>query len=60
VNVTVTALIAADGSVTHTSSVGDDPVVGKCIELQIKGWRFPRTGTGAPIDVNIPFKFVRQ
>jgi predicted Zn finger-like uncharacterized protein len=58
VNVTVSATVAPDGSVAATSSSGDDPVVGKCIESQVRGWRF--NAPGSTTTVNIPFKFVRQ
>ena len=58
VNVTVTANVGPDGSVASTSSAGDDPVVAKCIETQVKSWRFP--APGANTTLNIPFKFVRQ
>lgn len=58
VNVTVTATVGPDGSVTNTSSSGDDPVVGKCIENQVRSWRFNAPGSSTTI--HIPFKFVRQ
>jgi predicted Zn finger-like uncharacterized protein len=58
VNVTVSATVAPDGSVAGTSSSGDDPVVAKCIESQVRSWRF--SAPGATTTVNIPFKFVRQ
>ncbi|MBX3226900.1 MAG: zinc-ribbon domain-containing protein [Labilithrix sp.] len=58
VNVTVTANVAPNGQVSSVSSSGDDPVVGKCIENQVKGWTFP--APGSPTTINIPFKFVRQ
>ena len=58
VNVTVNATVAPDGSVASTSSSGDDPVVAKCIEGQVKSWRFPAPGSSTQIA--IPFKFVRQ
>lgn len=58
VNVTITANVAANGSVSSTSSSGDDPVVAKCIENQVKTWQFPAPGSSTTI--NIPFKFVRQ
>ncbi|MDB4933609.1 MAG: Signal recognition particle receptor protein FtsY [Labilithrix sp.] len=58
VNVTVSATVAPDGSVSNTSSSGDDPVVAKCIEAQVKSWRF--NAPGSTTTVNIPFKFVRQ
>jgi predicted Zn finger-like uncharacterized protein len=58
VNVTVTANVAPNGSVAGTSSSGDDPVVAKCIENQVRTWTFPPPGSSTTI--NIPFKFVRQ
>ncbi|HVJ88294.1 MAG TPA: GYF domain-containing protein [Labilithrix sp.] len=58
VNVTVTATVAPNGSISSTSSSGDDPVVAKCIENQVRTWQFPAPGSSTTI--NIPFKFVRQ
>jgi hypothetical protein len=58
VNVTVTANVAPNGTVSSTSSSGDDPVVSKCIESQVKTWVFSAPGSNTTI--NIPFKFVRQ
>ena len=58
VNVTVTANVAPNGAVSSTSSSGDDPVVAKCIENQVRTWQFPAPGSSTTI--NIPFKFVRQ
>lgn len=58
VNVTVSANVAPNGSVSSTSSSGDDPVVAKCIENQVRSWQFPAPGSSTTI--NIPFKFVRQ
>jgi hypothetical protein len=58
VNITVTANVAPNGSVASTSSSGDDPVVAKCIENQVRTWQFPPPGSSTTI--NIPFKFVRQ
>jgi predicted Zn finger-like uncharacterized protein len=58
VNVLVSATVAPDGSVSGTSSSGDDPVVAKCIESQVRSWRF--SAPGSTTTVNIPFKFVRQ
>lgn len=58
VNVTVSATVAPDGRVSRTSSTGDDPVIAKCIESQVRNWRF--NAPGATTTVNIPFKFVRQ
>ena len=58
VNVTIKATVAGNGSVASTSSTGDDPVVGKCIENQVKTWMFSAPGSSQQIA--IPFKFVRQ
>ena len=58
VNVTITATVAPNGSVSSTSSSGDDPVVAKCIENQVRTWQFPAPGSSTTI--NVPFKFVRQ
>lgn len=58
VNVVVTATVAPNGSVSSTSSSGDDPVVGKCIETQVKSWQFPAPGETKTLQ--LPFKFVRQ
>lgn len=58
VNVMVTANVAPNGKVSSTSSNGDDPVVAKCIENQVRTWQFPAPGSSTA--VNIPFKFVRQ
>lgn len=58
VNVTINATVAPNGSVATTSSSGDDPVVAKCIENQVKSWQF--SAPGASQQIAIPFKFVRQ
>ena len=58
VNVSVTADVAPDGNVATTSSSGDHPVIAKCVESQVKTWRFP--AAGATTTLNLPFKFVRQ
>ena len=58
VNVLVSAQVGPAGNVVGTSSSGDDPVVAKCIEQQVKGWMF--SAPGSTTTVNIPFKFVRQ
>jgi hypothetical protein len=56
--VTATLTIAPSGAVQSVSSVGDDPVVGKCIEQQLRSWTFPAPGEVK--QVQIPFVFVRQ
>lgn len=58
VNVTVNATVAPNGSVSSTSSSGDDPMVAKCIENQVRTWSFPAPGESKQIA--LPFKFVRQ
>ena len=40
--VTATLTIAPSGTVQNVSTTGDDPVVGKCIEQQLRSWSFPR------------------
>ena len=56
--VTATITIAPTGSVQSVASQGDDPVVAKCIEQQLKNWTFPPPGEVK--QVQIPFVFVRQ
>jgi len=55
---TATITIAPNGSVQNVSTTGDDPVMGKCIEQQLKTWSFPAPGETKT--VQIPFVFVRQ
>ncbi len=57
-NVTVMLAVGPNGTVDSTSSNGTDPVVAKCIEAQVRTWKFPASGTTTTI--NIPFKFVRE
>ena len=40
------------------SATGDDPVITKCIENQVRGWTFPPPGSETTI--NVPFVFLRQ
>ena len=56
--VTANLTIAPNGSVQNVSSTGDDPVVARCIEQQLRGWSFPAPGEVKT--VQIPFVFVRQ
>ena len=58
VNVTINATVAPNGTVSSTSSSGDDPMVAKCIENQVRTWTFPAPGETKHIA--LPFKFVRQ
>ena len=57
-NINVSLTIDPDGRVNATSSGGDNPVVAKCIEAQVRTWLFP--APGATTTVTIPFKFVRE
>jgi hypothetical protein len=57
-NETVQITIGPNGAVQNAAATGNDPVTGHCLELEIKRWQFPATGTTAT--VNVPFKFVRQ
>jgi serine/threonine protein kinase len=56
--ITATLTIAPNGAVQSVSSVGDEPVVAKCIEQQLRNWSFPPPGETKT--VQIPFVFVRQ
>ena len=56
--VTAAITIAPNGSVQNVSTSGNDPVVGKCIEQQLRSWVFPAPGEVK--QVQIPFVFVRQ
>jgi predicted Zn finger-like uncharacterized protein len=58
VNISVTLTIGNDGVPQSASASGDDPSVAKCIESDIRGWRFPAMGCSQT--TSIPFKFVRQ
>ena len=66
-SVTIRAIVGADGRVSSTSSMTNDPggrEIGACVEGEVRKWRFPpgETGPGGrgDVTVNIPFKFVRQ
>jgi predicted Zn finger-like uncharacterized protein len=57
-NVNVAVTVAPNGQVSGATATGDDPVIAKCIENQVRGWSFP--APGSTTTVNIPFHFVRQ
>jgi hypothetical protein len=57
-NVNAAITVAADGSVSSVTATGNDPMVAKCIEGQVRNWRF--SAPGGKTTVNVPFKFVRQ
>jgi predicted Zn finger-like uncharacterized protein len=58
VNVNVALTVGADGSAQGVSASGDDPSVAKCIENDVRGWRFP--AMGCTQKTSIPFKFLLQ
>jgi hypothetical protein len=57
-NVTVAVNVGTNGRVTNATATGDDPLVAKCIERQVRTWTFPAPPNETTL--NIPFKFVRQ
>jgi eukaryotic-like serine/threonine-protein kinase len=56
--VTATLTIAPNGSVQNVTSQGDNPVVARCIEQQLRSWSFPPPGETKT--VQIPFVFIKQ
>jgi predicted Zn finger-like uncharacterized protein len=58
VNVTAKITVAPSGNVQNVSASGNDSAIAKCIEGQIRGWKFP--APGSTTEVTVPFKFVRQ
>ena len=58
VNVGVSMTIAPDGSAQSVSASGDELSVAKCIENDVRGWRFPAMGCSQK--TSFSFKFVRQ
>ncbi len=57
-NVAVSLTVGTDGSAQSVSASGDDPSVAKCIENDVRGWRFP--AMGCTQKTGFSFKFVRQ
>ncbi|MBX3193007.1 MAG: AgmX/PglI C-terminal domain-containing protein [Labilithrix sp.] len=57
-NVTITIAIEPRGAVESTSAEADDSNIARCIETEIRTWRFPPPGSVTT--VRVPFKFVRQ
>ncbi len=55
VNEKVHIVVGGSGSVQSASAVGNDPVVGHCLEEEIKRWHWPGGG-----EVDVPFHFLRQ
>ncbi len=58
VNVTAKITVAPSGAVQNVSASGNDGAIAKCIEGQIRTWKFP--APGSTTEVTVPFKFVRQ
>jgi predicted Zn finger-like uncharacterized protein len=58
VNVSVMLTVGGDGSAQNVSATGDESSVAKCIENEVRGWRFPATGSSQR--TNFSLKFVRQ
>jgi hypothetical protein len=58
VKVTAKVVIGGGGQVQSATATGNDPIIARCIENNIKGWRFPATGGSTTVD--IPFTFLRQ
>jgi len=58
VNVGVSMTIGPDGSAQSVAANGDEPSVAKCIENDVRGWRFPAMGCSQK--TNFSLKFVRQ
>jgi predicted Zn finger-like uncharacterized protein len=58
VNVSVLMTIGPDGSAQSVTANGDEPSVAKCIENDVRGWRFPAMGCSQK--TNFSLKFVRQ
>jgi len=58
VNVSVMLTVGPDGSAQNVSASGDESSVAKCIENDVRGWRFPATGSSQR--TNFSLKFVRQ
>jgi hypothetical protein len=58
VNVSVSMTIGPDGSSQSVAVSGDEGSVAKCIENDVRGWRFPAMGCSQK--TGFSFKFVRQ
>ncbi len=56
--VDVTVTVAPNGNVSNAQASGNDPLVAKCIENQVRNWRF--AAPGETTTIKIPFKFIKQ
>jgi hypothetical protein len=60
-SVTVIATVGSDGLVESASSTGTDPKLARCVEDQVRTWRFPTPDHGGnAVSVSIPFELVRE
>lgn len=50
--------IGGSGAVQSVSTQSGDAALARCIEIKVKGWKFPPPGGSQT--VNVPFKFLRQ
>jgi hypothetical protein len=57
--ITVFATIGGDGRVIGATGRGTDAELARCVENEVKRWRFRATGRAA-VDVEIPFKLRRD
>jgi hypothetical protein len=58
VSVSADMTIGPDGVPQSVSASGDEPSVSKCIENEVRTWRFP--AMGCTQKATVPFKLVRQ
>jgi hypothetical protein len=57
-NISVFVSIGPNGNVESVSATGDDPVVAKCVESNVRSWSFP--AGGCTQKTGFSFKFLRQ
>jgi predicted Zn finger-like uncharacterized protein len=58
VGVNVILTVGADGSAQSVGASGDESSVAKCVENEVRGWRFPATGSSQRTTFSI--KFLKQ
>jgi hypothetical protein len=58
VNVSVALTVGPDGSAQNVTATGDEPSVAKCIENDVRNWRFPAMNCSQK--TGFSFKFVKQ
>ena len=57
-NEVVHVTIDGNGHVASAAAEGNNPIVGSCLEKEIRLWTFPPTGASTRTD--LPFRFVSQ